>query len=90
MEGENVVMYCDTRTDVQIHTQTHTYSIKRKIYIIIVILIVVMIRRISFFTIINLVYITRIGITLNLLLYKVTYKCFIEFIYRDNYIFDNH
>ena len=26
----NVVMYCDTRTDVHIHTQTHTY---KKVYI---------------------------------------------------------
>ena len=60
-------------------------------YIIIVILIiVVMIRRIIDFTIINFVHITRIGITLNRLKYKVTYKCFIEFIYRVNYIFDNH
>ena len=83
-----MVMYCDTRTDVHIHTQTHTQ--KKCIYIIIVILIVVTIRRISDFPIINLVHVTPIGITLNLLYYKVTYKCFIEFIYRVNYIFDNH
>ena len=61
----NVVMYCDTRTDVHIHTQTDTY--KKSIYIKIIILIVVLIRRISDFTIINLVHITRIGININLL-----------------------
>ena len=62
----NVVMYCDTRTDVHIQTQSHTYK-KKYIYIIIVILILVMTRRISDFTIISLCYITRIGITLSLL-----------------------
>ena len=61
----NVAMYCDTRTDVHIHTHTHTY--KKIIYIIIVILIGLMIRKINDFAIINLVHITPIGITSNLL-----------------------
>ena len=45
-------------------------------------LIVVMMRRINNFTIINLSHIAPIGISLNLLKYKVTYNCFIDFVYR--------
>ena len=55
----NVVMYCDTRTDVHTYTQTHTY---KKMYICIIIetLILVMIGRINDFTIINLVHMNQI------------------------------
>ena len=38
--------------------------------------------RINDCTTINLGHINLIGITLNLLYYKVTYKCFINFVYR--------
>ena len=56
-----MVMYCDTRTDVHIHTQTHIQKKSIYIYKIIVILIVVMIR-INDFTVIYLVHITPVGI----------------------------
>ena len=52
------------------HWRTHPHvdpHIEKSVYIIIVILIVLMMRRINYFTIINLVDITPIGITLNLI-----------------------
>ena len=72
MEGNKCGNVCDT---CMTYTSTRRpIDRKKSIYIIIVILIVLMITSISDFSKINLVHITRIGITLNLLFYKVTYK----------------
>ena len=70
MEGNKCAcMVMDTVILVLTYTSTRRPTHRKKcIYILlIVILIVVMIRRINDFTIINLVHLTPIGITLNLI-----------------------
>ena len=89
----NVVMQCNSRTDVHTHTQTHTY--KEKVY------------NYNNKTHINCgsekkykqfynnqfgsYTVTPIEITLYQLQYKVTCKCFKDFVCRINYyIFDDY
>ena len=83
----NVVIYCDTRTDVHTYTQTH---IEKNVYIYIIIDI-----NCGNDTKNQRYYKNQFGSNNfsrnNLLQYKVTYKCFIDFGCRVNYyISDNH